>query len=369
MSIRCNPNANFNSGLDFFNNQHSPYTPQGNHAGQSYQRTAAYSFPNEGQGRKTYQYQQMNSPVGRERSEMYTAELTYQNVRAKQQKMQYEANFVNGSSLHVRACESTVVMTRESTVSDNRNGPSDLNPKPDFLDVLGDLVYAFARIVVAENDYAPGKTPALPPAGQTHSPNKQPLSITGTNHHVSRMKRIYVRRDVGFGNSLFVRGTGPGMSNKDGEGWKIGIQMTNDGTPDGWYFEIPENTPDFKYKVLVNNREWEEGKNREYEQTVRKQIIVNADSGWGNRIVLRMGNGSNLAPNSWESNIEGRCEDSNRWVFEVPENAPSIFEYKAVKIIGNNHRIFWEQDRNHIWNDKGTIKANKVAKQHLSPRF
>ena len=351
-------NILYNSG-NFSNNNSN--APQSYPAGQNYQWQRKQSLPNGLQGRETYQYQQRDSLTGQEQAEMYNAQLVYKNFVGEKSNTRYQANFGNGGYLYVE--------TRYSTMRYNQNIGYEQNENSDFNANFCSLASAADRSNGMPRNALPSHS--FPPIDQTYSSNRRPLSITGTEnntHNEPRMKRIYVRHDVGFGNALFVKGTGPGMIDSNREGWKIGIPMINDGTPDGWYFEVPENTPDFEYKVLVNNREWEGGENRKY-QNVRRQIIVDADSGWGNRIALRIGNGPTLALNSWERNIEGRCADSNRWVFELPENAPSVFEYKAVKIIGNNNQTSWEQDRNHIWEDGRADRVNRVAKQQFSPRF
>jgi hypothetical protein len=75
-------------------------------------------------------------------------------------------------------------------------------------------------------------------------PNNNPI-----NYGVS------IDYDVGYGNALYIRGDGPGMS------WNKGKPMTwIDGK---WVFDFGSKFEDFGYKVLINDndRQWEVGDN------------------------------------------------------------------------------------------------------------
>lgn len=68
--------------------------------------------------------------------------------------------------------------------------------------------------------------------------------------------RIAIHFDVGFSNSLYIRGKGaPGLS------WDRGVQLKNVKS-DLWVWEsdVPFTTAEFK--VLINDRNYEEGENR-----------------------------------------------------------------------------------------------------------
>lgn len=319
---------------------------------QDYRCQRDLTLPNGGRGRENYYFQQQTSPFYQSQFAGRNIQVAYPNFQAQQRDTCFHTVFNGGGSVSISTSFRTA-----------RYGQN--------------IGFGFDTSVQCSFD---NENPELESLKKTHTlflpPATQPLSRTGSNEPLrigaaeTRMKRVYVLRDVGFGNTLFVRGNGPGMRDPGGNSWKISIPMINDGTPNGWYFEVPEDAPDFEYKVLVNDREWEGGENRKYQKdSMRRQIIVDGDCGYGNQYVLRMGNGARLDKNSWERNIEGRCISSNQWIFEVPENAPSHFEYKAVKILGNNHHILWEQDRNHVWEDRCAEKVNRVAKQQFSPRF
>lgn len=58
--------------------------------------------------------------------------------------------------------------------------------------------------------------------------------------------------DVGFGNTLFIRGQGPGLS------WDKGIPMTCI-APNEWQIVLPESARGYTFKVLVNDVTWSLG--------------------------------------------------------------------------------------------------------------
>jgi hypothetical protein len=63
---------------------------------------------------------------------------------------------------------------------------------------------------------------------------------------------INARVDVGFGNTLVVRGEGPGLS------WETGVAMTNVGA-DAWQLTLPESGRPYIFKFLVNDTRWSAG--------------------------------------------------------------------------------------------------------------
>lgn len=63
---------------------------------------------------------------------------------------------------------------------------------------------------------------------------------------------INVQHDVGWGNTLYIRGSGPYLS------WYRGIPMTSQGRY--WKWEVSgETLHSFSFKVLKNDRDWEDG--------------------------------------------------------------------------------------------------------------
>lgn len=72
---------------------------------------------------------------------------------------------------------------------------------------------------------------------------------------IARSTEITVKFDTGLGNQLFIRGSGPGLS------WERGIPLRNVGN-DLWVFQTEGDFEQFEYKILLNDKQWEEGENR-----------------------------------------------------------------------------------------------------------
>lgn len=58
--------------------------------------------------------------------------------------------------------------------------------------------------------------------------------------------------DIGFGNTLYVRGEGPGLS------WDVGVPM-DCVADDKWTLSLPAGKGAVTYKVLVNDLSWSIG--------------------------------------------------------------------------------------------------------------
>lgn len=63
---------------------------------------------------------------------------------------------------------------------------------------------------------------------------------------------ITAKIDVGFGNALYIRGEGPGLS------WEHGRLMTNLGA-DAWQVQLGEAARSFAFKFLINDVTWSVG--------------------------------------------------------------------------------------------------------------
>lgn len=79
------------------------------------------------------------------------------------------------------------------------------------------------------------KKPAGPPAAST-------VSTTA----------ILARIDVGFGNLLYIRGEGPGLS------WDRGVPMEC-ASSDTWTWSTAAASRPFAYKVVINDEQWSVG--------------------------------------------------------------------------------------------------------------
>lgn len=66
---------------------------------------------------------------------------------------------------------------------------------------------------------------------------------------------IAARVDVGFGNNLYIRGEGAGLS------WDVGILMRNL-SPYEWAWETKSSDKTIEYKLLINDELWANGENQ-----------------------------------------------------------------------------------------------------------
>lgn len=83
-------------------------------------------------------------------------------------------------------------------------------------------------------------------------------SLPGTKPDLSEKKsaqtRLVIKYDVGFGNQLFIRGKGAGLS------WEKGIPLKNTKT-DEWIWESPLSFTTCEFKILLNDTQYELGDN------------------------------------------------------------------------------------------------------------
>jgi hypothetical protein len=87
---------------------------------------------------------------------------------------------------------------------------------------------------------------------QTASPEAKPSeTTTGSARSSAKPVTIEAKIDVGFGNTLFLRGEGVGLS------WTKGVPLTClDGTTWKWTGDVSEQV---KFKFLLNDQVWSQG--------------------------------------------------------------------------------------------------------------
>jgi hypothetical protein len=66
--------------------------------------------------------------------------------------------------------------------------------------------------------------------------------------------RILVKYNVGMTNTLYIRGQGAGLT------WEKGSPMKNVG-PDEWIWETATHFKECEFKVLINDKQYEDGEN------------------------------------------------------------------------------------------------------------
>lgn len=93
------------------------------------------------------------------------------------------------------------------------------------------------------------------PAKKTAA-KKAPVKKTAAKKAAGKLQSttLVAQVDVGFGNTLHIRGEGGGLS------WEKGIPMENV-SPYEWTFESPKKEGDLVCKLLINDENWEAGDN------------------------------------------------------------------------------------------------------------
>jgi hypothetical protein len=88
---------------------------------------------------------------------------------------------------------------------------------------------------------APAPKPAVAPKVKKPAASVKPSSIT-----------ITANVDVGFGNSLYIRGTGAGLS------WERG-QLLQCVMDNAWTITLSGTDQPVSFKLLINDEKWSEG--------------------------------------------------------------------------------------------------------------
>jgi hypothetical protein len=83
------------------------------------------------------------------------------------------------------------------------------------------------------------------------APNKPDSRNQGSSKNVTR---ITIKFDVGFSNTLYLRGEGPGLS------WNKGLKLKNV-KADEWVWETSQPFNRGEFKVLINDVQFEIGEN------------------------------------------------------------------------------------------------------------
>jgi len=112
------------------------------------------------------------------------------------------------------------------------------------------------NLTVNPNAKSPTRTDNLTEESKPYQPKAPDLFRTNpsSEHKKGPTTRITIKYDVGFSNSLYLRGKGPNLS------WDKGIMLKNI-SADEWVWET--NTPftTCEFKVLLNDRVYEIGDN------------------------------------------------------------------------------------------------------------
>ncbi|TAG30825.1 MAG: hypothetical protein EAZ36_03500 [Verrucomicrobia bacterium] len=111
-----------------------------------------------------------------------------------------------------------------------------------------------AKTTVPKVKAAPvvAKAVAPMPKPVARKPTKTPKPATVPPELRAAYTLITAKVDVGFGNTLFLRGEGAGLS------WELGLPMTCDAT-DRWMISLPETDKPLLCKFLLNDTIWSVG--------------------------------------------------------------------------------------------------------------
>jgi hypothetical protein len=99
----------------------------------------------------------------------------------------------------------------------------------------------------------PTKTLAQPPT-KAYSPQPTKPYNAQTDKKTSSKTRVIVKYDAGFPNQLYIRGKGANLS------WDKGLPLKNI-KPDEWMWETDANFNYCEFKILINDRVYENGDN------------------------------------------------------------------------------------------------------------
>lgn len=107
-------------------------------------------------------------------------------------------------------------------------------------------------VAIVEAKPAPAVTASAPAAAATAVaavPAARPVAAVASKPVVTT---ITARINVGFGNALYLRGDGAGLS------WNRGVQMTCMSANE-WLITIPESARPVLFKFLINDVTWSAG--------------------------------------------------------------------------------------------------------------
>lgn len=98
--------------------------------------------------------------------------------------------------------------------------------------------------------------PAAPAKKTVVKTLKKPAAATAPAVKTPAAKKAFTvisaRIDVGFGNTLYLRGEGPGLS------WDVGVALESV-ADDTWSISLPANGKPVVFKFLINDLSWSVG--------------------------------------------------------------------------------------------------------------
>lgn len=148
-------------------------------------------------------------------------------------------------------------MTKKMTTKEKSPAPATTTPKTRKKASKGTVAKATPAAVPLNAGPAATPVPLAPAAKPVHSTPTivEPVPAKPAVKAIAPARvqtKIVARADVGFGNALFLRGDGPGLS------WNEGAPMECVAA-DQWEYTLGESSRPVSFKVLVNDRVWASG--------------------------------------------------------------------------------------------------------------
>lgn len=113
---------------------------------------------------------------------------------------------------------------------------------------------ATKKKVSAKKTVSKKKVAAKKPASKKRGSSKKAPAKKAPPRAASRLTTIIARVDAGFGNQIFLRGEGAGLS------WEKGVEMENVGASE-WRYVFPCGEARVEAKCLLNDADWAVGTN------------------------------------------------------------------------------------------------------------
>ncbi|CAM3107716.1 hypothetical protein [Rariglobus hedericola] len=107
---------------------------------------------------------------------------------------------------------------------------------------------------------APAKAPAVKKAPSAKAPA---VKASAAKQSATVITALI---DIGFGNTLYVRGEGAGLS------WDAGIAL-DCVSDDKWSISLPASSKPVVYKLLINDLSWSEGADFIAESGVKASVV------------------------------------------------------------------------------------------------
>lgn len=117
------------------------------------------------------------------------------------------------------------------------------------------------RLVEAKVQLPP-ETAAVPIA-EHETESARPIQSSRT---IESATTIAARIDVGFGNALFIRGKGPGLT------WDKGLPLQCE-EPSRWSWRVENGNEPIEFKLLLNDQLWAHGENLQVRPGQRIEIV------------------------------------------------------------------------------------------------